>query len=377
MIKQYTKKDGSTAYMFVAYLGVDPITGKQRRTTRRGFKSKREAKIAEAKLQNEWQTSQSLSSKKMHFKDVYTLWNEQYKNTVRESSLVVTTNLFTRHILPVFGNRYVSDITIVMCQRQLNDWHDKYAEYRKLKGYTKQVLDYAVSLGLINQNPMTYVKTPRSKQHDKKEELLYYTKEELKQFFELVQDDVMYTAVFRLLAFTGIRKGELLALQWKDIDALNQTITISKTVAQGQSSTVIQPPKTKNSHRTISIDQGTLDALARWKELQYNQLMSVNTTINDDTQLVFSNPHTNKHLSHMTIPHRYWSICEQNNFKRIKLHGFRHTHCTLLFESGASIQEVQQRLGHSDIKTTMNIYAHVTQNQRDQMAQKFAKYIDF
>ncbi|HEC2208251.1 TPA: tyrosine-type recombinase/integrase, partial [Staphylococcus delphini] len=71
-----------------------------------------------------------------------------------------------------------------------------------------------------------------------------------------------------------------------------------------------------------------------------------------------------------------YNICKLQ-FKCIKIHGFRHTHCSLLFEVGLSIQEVQDRLGHGDIKTTMDIYAHVTEKQRDQVAEKFANYINF
>ena len=68
-------------------------------------------------------------------------------------------------------------------------------------------------------------------------------------------------------------------------------------------------------------------------------------------------------------------ICKKHKFKEIKTHGFRHTHCSLLFESGFTIQEVQDRLGHSDLKTTMSVYAHVTEKQRDNMADKIAKFM--
>ncbi|EKH7709877.1 tyrosine-type recombinase/integrase, partial [Staphylococcus pseudintermedius] len=78
--------------------------------------------------------------------------------------------------------------------------------------------------------------------------------------------------------------------------------------------------------------------------------------------------HTNKVLN---------AVCDKHNFKRIKVHDFRHTHCSLLFEAGLSIQEVQDRLGHGDIKTNMDIYAHVTEKQRDQVAEKFANDINF
>ncbi|SLM97812.1 Integrase [Brachybacterium faecium] len=70
-------------------------------------------------------------------------------------------------------------------------------------------------------------------------------------------------------------------------------------------------------------------------------------------------------------------IITKYNLKRITTHGFRHTHCSLLFESGASIQEVQDRLGHSDVQTTMNIYTHVTEKAKEQTADKFAQYVSF
>ena len=70
-------------------------------------------------------------------------------------------------------------------------------------------------------------------------------------------------------------------------------------------------------------------------------------------------------------------ICKKYDFKEIKVHGFRHTHCSLLFESGITIQEVQERLGHSDLKTTMSIYAHVKEKQKEEVGKKFARYVNF
>ena len=70
-------------------------------------------------------------------------------------------------------------------------------------------------------------------------------------------------------------------------------------------------------------------------------------------------------------------ICKKNNFKMINIHGFRHTHCSLLFEAGVPMKDVMDRLGHSDIQTTMNIYTHVTKDSKDKSAQKFAKYVNF
>ncbi|MEG0267701.1 MAG: tyrosine-type recombinase/integrase, partial [Carnobacterium sp.] len=71
------------------------------------------------------------------------------------------------------------------------------------------------------------------------------------------------------------------------------------------------------------------------------------------------------------------SLFKKYDLKRITAHGFRHTHCSILFEAGASIKEVQDRLGHSDVQTTMNIYAHVTEKAKEKTAEKFANYVNF
>jgi site-specific recombinase XerD len=93
-------------------------------------------------------------------------------------------------------------------------------------------------------------------------------------------------------------------------------------------------------------------------------------------QLIF--PNTKNEFMSPTKPDKVLEkIIQRNDLKRITVHGFRHSHCSILFEAGASIKEVQDRLGHSDIKVTMNIYAHVTEKAKEKTAEKFAKYVNF
>lgn len=117
--------------------------------------------------------------------------------------------------------------------------------------------------------------------------------------------------------------------------------------------------------------------MKKWQIEQRKVLLMNGYAVKPNEQFIFTNTETNQLLSKMTITHKLWYICDSNNFKRIKLHGFWHTCCSLLFESGATLQEVQARLGHSDIKTTMNIYAHVTEYQQEKTADKLAAYINF
>ncbi|HFI0683339.1 TPA: tyrosine-type recombinase/integrase [Streptococcus suis] len=379
MIKQYTKKDGSKAYMFVAYLGVDPITGKQKRTTRRGFKTKREASIAEARLQTEIQENGfAAEPKRMTFLEAYQGWLSQYKLSVRPSSLNVVTALITSGILPELGHIEVGSITRKMAQELVNSWHKKYKTYRKYKTYATLIVDYAVDEGVINTNPFRRIKLPKQKETLEDENNKYYSKEELQTFLDLIKEDTMYYTIFRILAFTGIRKGELMALQWKDIDFKENSLSISKTVTYGEKGKqIIGPPKTPSSRRTIKMDTGTRTALLNWKKEQKIALLKFGYNANRKEQYLFTNLYTNELLSKMTITHKLWSICDTYDLKKITLHGFRHTCCSLLFEAGLSIKEVQGILGHSNVKTTLDIYAHVTDSQKDNAAEKLAKYVNF
>ena len=379
MIKQYTKKDEKNYYTIHIYLGKDEITGKDRYTTRRGFKTKKEALLCEAKIKTEIATNGLLNTEVTTFKEIYELWYEGYQHTIKESTLLVNQHIFDL-LLAKLENMQLKKLTLPYCQKIINNYSKKFslAVLKKIKIYGSMILDYAVKMKVIYSNPMKDVLLPKKKDDitsDDKDK--YYSKEELKQFLELVESehDIKLTAMFRLLAYTGIRKGELQALNWDDIDFTNNMITVNKTLALNtEKKVVVQTPKSKSSIRSISIDEQTANILKRWKLKQRERFLMVGTRIKKH-QPCFSDEVTNSYLYLNFMNANLKRICKKNEFKLIKVHGFRHTHCSLLFESGFTIQEVQDRLGHSDLKTTMSIYAHVTEKQRDNMADKFAKFM--
>ena len=380
MIKQYTKKsDGKKYYMFQIFLGRDEITGKKRYTTRRGFKTRKEALLCEAKIKTEIDTNGLLNTDVTTFKEIYELWYEGYQHTIKESTLLVNQHIFNL-LLDKLENMQLKKLTLPYCQKIINNYSKSFslAVLKKIKIYGSMILDYAVKMKVIYSNPMKDVLLPKKKDDitsDDKDK--YYSKEELKQFLELVESeqDIKLTAMFRVLAYTSIRKGELQALEWSDIDFTNNTININKTLSiNSEHKITVQTPKSKSSIRCISIDEETKLILKRWKAKQRELFFSLGTRVKKN-QLCFTNDITNDYLYLNFTNDKLSKICRKHKFKEIKIHGFRHTHCSLLFESGFTIQEVQDRLGHSDLKTTMSVYAHVTEKQRDNMADKFAKFM--
>ena len=380
MIKEYIKQ-GKKYYMFQIYLGIDQNTGKKKRTTRRGFKTRKEAEIERGRLLSEIDLKGAVSNNNITFKELFDMWYIGYKDTIKKSTQK-TNSYYANILLEHFGNKKIKDITILECQRFINRLVDRYSVIflSKLKIHGGLILDYAIKMGLIQQNSFKYIQLPRvTVDINAKDTDYYYTKQELKQFLNYVKDteNVELYAIFRTLAFTGIRKGELLALTWEDIDFKALTITINKTLARVDKGTEIQTAKSKSSNRTITIDKNTASILKAWQISQREVLFGYGIRVKKKGQLVFSDCRNNNYLRLSYPNEKIKKICKNNNFKEIKIHGFRHTHCSLLFEAGLTLQEVQYRLGHSDISITMKVYAHVTERQKEKVAEKFQKYVNF
>lgn len=380
MIKQYEKKDGTKAWLFKAYLGIDETTGKKIWTTRRGFATKKECQIAQNRLMVDVEENGFRKKTGENFEEMYKLWFEQYKRTVKESTWCKTAELFRLHILPKFRKFKLDKIKVPMCQKALNEWFVSFpGGYVKLKNYTANVLDYAISLEVIDQNPMKKVKIPQRKdEFEEAKDLNFYSKEELKTFLSAMKELPEKTAFmfFHLLAYTGMRKGEALALTWADINFKENTLSINKTLTRGDNARlIVLPPKTRKSARTISIDPFTMGLLKQWRSQQKIDYMKFGFNTLKPEQLLFSN--LSNEWIQPTRP-RKWLLQVYKahpELKQITTHGLRHTHCSLLFEAGASIKEVQDRLGHNDVKVTMNIYAHVTQQKKEETALRFADFM--
>ncbi|UDM74077.1 site-specific integrase [Vagococcus fluvialis] len=386
--KQYSKKDGSKAWLFQAYLGVDEVTGKEVRTTRRGFSSKKAAQLKLNELILEFENNGLQKASATTFKEVYLLWYDNYKNTVKESTSMTTERFFNQVILPMFGDIRLEKVDVKFCQKIVNKWAEDYTSYRLLIGYTRKVFEYAVHIEVLKTSPFDKVIRPTKKEKKKVDKIKFYDLKELEVFLNHLGKKVDVAkkrtliqhyyaefdlALFRLMAFSGMRVGETLALNWSDIDYNNKTISISKNLSQTKQGYVVSTTKTNKSNRIISLDDKTLLVLKKWHLTQRKLLFKRGYNNN---KMIFVRVNTN-FITRNDIYQRSTRIADACNLHSIGCHGFRHTHASLLFESGANFKDVQERLGHTDISMTMNIYTHVTQKAQEETAQKFANYVNF
>lgn len=366
-IKEYITKNGKKTYYFTTYLGLDPMTGKKKVATRRGFKTKKEARSALAKLQLEWDSGTYEKSTKTTYKDVYKLWLDLYKEDVVASTFNSTVQIFEDHVLPVIGDLRVDRITSVLCQKLHNDLVGKYKTGPRMYSYASKCYQYAISpLGLIKENPFNNIYRKPVKREKPKYNFLEIS--ELKNMLECIKEseDYKWYAFFTLVGFTGLRKSEALALNWSDLEG--NRLTVSKTMTRDYNNSYVvgDTTKTQAGLRTITLDSETLKVLTTWKSIQ--KIKSING-------IMFPNE-LGKYIVHSKPLRVLDRVNEKYGLKRITIHDLRRTHICHLFDAGIGIKEVQERVGQSDLKTTMGVYNFMTEYRKNKAVDKLENYIN-
>ena len=372
MIKKYTTKNGETRYLFQTYLGIDPVSGKERRTTRRGFKTMKEAKQAERNLLLDVEENGFCSvSEKQTFEAVARLWLESYQTTVKPTTYQNTKSYLEILVKDYFNNTLIDDLTVLKLQKITIELSKRYLNYMIHLSVINRVLKYAVLLDIIKTNPLD--KVIRPKQQEKRETKKAFTKDELTEFLTLAEkhaSPVLFVA-WRTLAYTGLRRGELLALEWSDIDFENRTLRVERTLVRisGQLST--QSPKTKKSRRKITLDPRTIEILKNWR-LKQKKILFKNGA--GKSELVFSNS-SGGYLMESRLRDELRKFLKRYDLPIISVHGLRHTHASILFEAGIEAKQIADRLGHSRIQTTLDMYTHINDNQRYEVTDRLLDFL--
>lgn len=379
MIKKYTTKNGETRYLFQTYLGIDPITGKERRTTRRSFKTMKEAKQAERNLlldveENGLPSNQSDGFQDPTFEELASLWLENYKTTVKPSTFENVKSKVEKMTEEHFEGLKLKKITVAYCQRVVIELSKTYVLYNHYLSVINRIFKYAVLMDILDSNPFDKVIKPKSRQVQRKGNFL--TKEELKEFLKLAQTATLsyFFPLVHLMSYTGLRQGEALALKWSDIDFENKKITVDKTAVRIKEKQTLQTPKTKNSKRVISIDPTTLSILKSWKKDQIKIYFKNGKHFEGDDNFIFTNQRGDWVHIHNFIPY-FKRFIADHKLKPITPHGLRHTHASLLFSAGVEPKNISDRLGHSTVQITLDLYTHITEEQRTDTVEKLLEYM--
>lgn len=338
----YKDKKRGTWYYSVY---VDVSNGKQKRFMKRGFKTKKEARDAEIDFLYNFDV---VDEENMKFDDISEEYLQWYKVRRKKSSYTKIESLMRIRILPFFKEKYVKEITNRDVTRFHNELLAKFSvsSAKRTHAALSAVLNYAIRQDYLSANVAREVGNIDVKENKRME---FWTLEEFKKFISVV-DDLMYRTFFMTLYFSGMRKGEQLALRWADIDFENNIINVDKTTYFND----ITSPKTQSSVRKLKMPQHTMTLLGELK-LRFP---------NKPDYFVFGEVYN--HLSETTIDVHYNDYVDEAGVKRIRLHDFRHSHASYLINKGNDIQIVSKRLGHQNTSTTYDVYAHLYPNAEDE-----------
>jgi len=225
-----------------------------------------------------------------------------------------------------------------------------------------KALKNAVKMGIIIRNPADAVEVPKQKSR----EMQIMNESEIHIFLEYAKYTPYY-ALFYTALFTGMRRSELLALRWSDVDLALCQLYISRTVHRLQNGEIIfSVPKTSKSKRMVNLSPSTAITL---REHRAQQEMIKGYSLSDD-DLVFSQ-YDGKLLLPDSVTHAWKSLANRIGLKGIRLHDARHTHASLMLKQGIHPKVVQERLGHASIKITLDVYSHVAPGIQRAAANKF------
>jgi hypothetical protein len=368
-INEIKKKDGSTVYRANVYLGVDAVTGKKV-TTKVTGRTKKELKTKAQQVQFDFKANGSTRYKEVTMKTYEALaasWWDSYKNTVKANTRMTQKGLLNTHVLPLFGGFKLDKLTTPLIQSIMNKLANStntgevgaYLHYDKIHALNKRILQYGVILQVIPTNPADNVVLPRNTQKDKKAKVKHFNNDELKQFLTYLDslDNTEYKiyydiTLYKFLLATGCRINEALALSWSDIDLDNSVVHITKTLNCDME---LNSPKSKSGYRDIDIDTETVAMLKKYQRKQTQEAWKLGRT----ETVVFSD-FIKPYPSSKAASDRLKSHFKKAGVNNIGFHGFRHTHASLLLNSGIPYKELQHRLGHSTLSMTMDTYSHLS-----------------
>lgn len=364
-------------------LGKNAETGKYEYISKTGFKRKSDAKHQAEMIERQLRNGEYIPPSSSTFKQVADDWLKQYANDVKVSSVRAREKAI-QHAIERFNTKPIQTIKKHDYQRFVDDMSAQYSKnyVDSIVASTNMIFKYANDMRLIKAMPSEGIKRPKKRVSVEELEDIeihkkFLEKDELFQFLEVAKyhhSPQNSFEVFTTLAYTGMRAGELLALKWSDIDFENNTISITKTYYNPNNNKKhyqILTPKTESSIGKISVDPHVIQLL---KDYKVNVQDTWKNELYVDNNFVFTDvngyPLVIKKLS--TWIQAIMKKTDITN-KHISTHSFRHTHCALLIEAGVHIKEIQERLRHKDINTTMNIYAKITNSYKKDASQKFSQ----
>lgn len=363
----YFRKRGDK-WSFTVDIGLDPVTGKRKQKTVSGFKTKKEAEkaCAEIKLQVDNQTY--IEPSRMTIEQYMRQWLESKKRSVRSATLSTYSTLTDKHIIPLLGKVELSKLTPLQITKFHNMLQDNGLSDRSILDIhtvLKNALEQAVKWGFIMRNVASLVDRPKIS----KKELVVWDLYQTQAFLQEAVKDRHYIA-FLLALVTGMRQAEILGLRWRDISFESMSISVRQTLDH-QGKELRNETKTVTGTRVISIDQSTANELQKHKKMIFAEKLRLGPGYTDHDLVIPTTLGTP--ISPRNLLRTFYRLIENVGLPKITFHDLRHTHATLLLMQGVHPKIVAERLGHADVRITLNTYSHLLPNMQKDTAAAFGE----
>lgn len=382
----YKKPSGLWAYKID--IGKNPRTGKRQQKEKGGFKRAKDARIAGEEALRLYRNKGFARPEAVTFGDFSQEWLKAYATTAKVSSVRIRKHQLG-HLNRYFEKIPVQEIHKKQYQDALLSLTNTLAPntISGIHATAKMIFKRAIEYELIYSDPTEFATVPRPKRKivDPDENVpAYLEKSQLLDFLQTAKEKGIAPdyPLFMLLAYTGLRIGEALALTWEDIDFKQNVVKVSKTLYNPTNNAEkyeFLPPKTETSVRVVTMPAHLKKALAEFKfqssalRMEFQGMWHYPP--NSKLGFVFTAPaHPGYPITQRLVQtriDRLQKLMGAPNSIRIHPHIFRHTHASLLAEAGVDLVQIMKRLGHADDTTTRQIYLHVTKTLATETAEKF------
>lgn len=363
------------------YVGRDSRTGRKRYAQRTFHGTKREAERALARLVTEVDEGRHSASAAGTFGNLLDRWLETKEQSVDSSTISNYRWLTEQYVRPGLGrarlaNLKPSDIDTFYVRLAANPGvNGKKLSPRTIRmchGVVRQSLEQARKWGLITRNPALDASPPRSRHH----EIHPPSVDQVLELLAAAKDyDEDFATYLRVLAATGCRRSEALALRWDDIDWKKSELLISHSLTMVGSSVVEKDTKTHQSRRLI-LDAGTVRELQAHKDRADERASMCDTKVTKSSYVFTSDAEGKEPWRPDVATNRFGRLCKSTGITGVRLHDLRHYVATNLGAGGTPLATISARLGHRDRATTLNIYQHALPAQDHQAADLLGALLD-
>ena len=323
-------------------------------------------------------------SKAVKFETFCEQWFEEYAKPNYRNTTYERTQMLRTRVYDAIGHLRMDKINPRQIQSFVSDLSKPGANARNGKplapktvrhylSFISCVFTYAERMGVVDNNPCPKVTVPKIRNQEKE----IYSPDEIRRILELLEDEPFhYRVFFNLAVYSGFRRGELLGLEWKDIDWENDLIKVRRTSNYTPKKGVYtDTTKTARSQRTVKFPHAIIEMLREYKEAQDRQALECGDQWVESDRLFIK---WNGEPMFVAQPFTWLKrFCERHGVPFHGLHCFRHTFASLLVNQGVDIVTVSGAMGHSTVSTTSNIYCHLLNDAQARVADAVAAALDF